>query len=252
LHLICHGFVKANLFLCVGTVIHSSYGSQEHRACAGPSFRHPFLLMALVVSSLSLRGLFFITCYASKHLLVTSVLNTYTSTFFGLLLQTGLVLSVAYSWRLVISVLVSPHRPSITRRRQASLVTLPIGFLTLPSICAGPALSHSLVLEFRVLSLTDALVPVLTLLLGFLTGTSARAELKPGALSPFSCLRKLSYATLCCVEIGGPIAATEQGPLSPLFYKGLLKAGMVSRSPGILSFPSFFIAGIIIAALLVL
>jgi len=170
LHLICHGIVKANLFLCVGTVIHSNYGSQEMRASRGLFFRHPFLLVALVVSSLSLRGLFFISCFASKHLLVNTLLNTYTSIFFGLLMHAGLVLSVAYSVRLVLFVLRSQHTCPSTHRGPSSLVNVPIMLLSLPSIVAGPILAQRLVLEALFCSQYSALVPVLVLLLGFLLG----------------------------------------------------------------------------------
>lgn len=170
MHLICHGFVKANLFLCVGTVIHSSYGSQDSRSCRGLTTRHPFLVLALLVSALSLRGLFFLTCYASKHLLVLSLLNTYTSLFFRLLLHAGLVLSVAYSWRLVLVVLQSPHSLTISVSGPSCLVKFPIGMLTLLSVCAGSALSSSLCLEAGVVSLNDVLVPVFVLLLGFFGG----------------------------------------------------------------------------------
>lgn len=252
LHLICHGIVKANLFLCVGTAIHSNYGSQETRACSDLSGTHPFLMVALVVSALSLRGLFFITCYASKHLLVLSLLNTYTSLFFGLLIHAGLVLSVAYSWRLVLFVISSPHHTTSTRRGQSTLVTLPIGLLTLPSIVAGPLLSNSLLLETRCSGHFSALVPVLVLLLGFLLGRRVWAGPQVCASDPFLNLRKVSYAVLRCVALGGPIKATEAGPLSPLFYKSMLKAGLVSGSTYAGSFPTLFSAGIILAALLAL
>jgi len=252
LHLICHGFVKANLFLCVGTVIHSNYGSQEHRACSCTSFIHPFLLMALFVSSLSLRGLFFITCYVSKHLLVLSLLNTHTSFFFGLLLHAGLILSVAYSWRLVLVLLSSPHQPPSAVSGPSSLVNLPIGLLTLPTICAGPALSHFLILETRTASLVEALVPVFTLLLGFFVGLLVGEAGLPFALGPLSMLRRLRYATLWFVNVSGPIKNTEAGPLSPLFYKVFYRSR--GRATGAITarLPSLFLSGIIIAALLAL
>lgn len=170
LHLICHGIVKANLFLCVGTVIHSNYGSQEIRACRGLSSSHPFTMVALVVSALSLSGLFFITCYESKHLLVLSLLNTYTSLIFGLLLHAGLVFSVAYSWRLVLVVLCPTTLPSPLVGGSTSIVKLPIGLLTTASTLAGPALSNSLVLETRVSRPAGSLVPLLVILLGFFLG----------------------------------------------------------------------------------
>jgi len=252
LHLICHGFVKANLFLCVGTVIHSNYGSQEHRACRGTTFRHPFLLLALLVSALSLRGLFFITCYASKHLLVLSLLNTYTSIFFGVILHAGLVLSVAYSWRLVLVVRQSPQQPPSATSGPTSLVKLPIGLLTLPSICAGPALAQSLVFEARTVSLSDALVPVVTLFLGVFVGTRVVEDGLSTGVDPFAILSRLRNATLWCVNFCGPIVSTVTGPLSPLFYKERIIAGTRSRKAGALRFSNLFLTGIIIVALLAL
>lgn len=224
MHLICHGFVKANLFLCVGTVIHSSYGSQEHRSCGGTTFRHPFLLVALLVTALSLRGLFFIACFASKHLLVLSLLNTYTSFFFGLLLHAGLVFSVAYSWRLVLVVLQSQHTPSTAVGGQSALVTLPIGLLTLPTSCAGPFLSHFLALESRRVTRYDALASVSTLLLGFGVGYLVGEAGSPSVLGPFTILRWLRYASLWCASFCGQTIFSVSGPLSPLFYKGILSS----------------------------
>lgn len=69
---------------------------------------------------------------------------------------------------------------------------------------------------------------------------------------PFIRLRKVSYAALWCVNLGIPIKATEAGPLSPLFYKGLHKAGFVTGTAYAGSFPTLFSAGIILAALLAL
>jgi NADH:ubiquinone oxidoreductase subunit 5 (subunit L)/multisubunit Na+/H+ antiporter MnhA subunit len=252
LHLICHGFVKANLFLCVGTVIHSNYGSQEIRACRGPTFRHPFLLLALLVSALSLRGLFFLTCYASKHLIVLSLLNTNTSIFFGLLLHAGLVLSVAYSWRLVLFLLRSPHRATTAVRGRSSLTIVPIRMLSLPSICAGPSLSHLLAIEARSTSLSDALVPTIILLLGFLVGELVGKALLSVDLGPFTVVRRLSYATLWCAAALSPVKTTETGPLSPLFYKGILSSGLRTRGTRCLSFSSLFLSGIIITVVLAL
>ena len=62
----------------------------------------------------------------------------------------------------------------------------------------------------------------------------------------------VSYATLWSVCLGGPIKATETGPLSPLFYKGLLKAGTYSRGVSAFTFQNLFSTGLILAALLAL
>jgi len=209
-------------------------------------------LLALLVSALSLRGLFFITCYASKHLLVLSLLNTHTSFFFGLLLHAGLVLSVAYSWRLVLVVFTSPHCPPIVVKGTSPLVSLPIGMLTLPTLCAGPILSTCLVLETRVHILVEALVPVLTLLLGFFVGKTVGEAVLTVGLGPFSILRRLSYATLWCTSVCGPIKSSVTGPLSPLFYKGILCTSRVTWKAGTLRNSNLFLSGIIIAALLAL
>merc|ERR1712212_30690 len=164
----------------------------------------------------------------------------------------GLVLSVAYSWRLVLTVLNSPHRPSSSVSGPSSLVSLPIGLLTLPSICAGPFLSQSLVMVSRFVSFNDALFPVFTLLLGFFVGFYVRDSVVTLGLGPFMILRGLSYATLCSANVCSRVKATETGPLSPLFYKGILSSGLLYRSTGTLPHSALFLSGIIIAALLAL
>merc|ERR1712212_1025013 len=97
-----------------------------------------------------------------------------------------------------------------------------IGMLTLPSICAGPSLSQGLVLEIRFHSLSEALIPVFTLLLGFGVGKIVGEAVVSVGLGPFTNLRRLRYASLWFVSVSEPIKTTETGPLSPLFYKGFL------------------------------
>ena len=98
------------------------------------------------------------------------ILKNRNINFFGLLLHAGLVLSVAYAWRLVLVVFQSQHQPSSGISGQSSLVTLPLGLLSLPTISAGPTLCQLLALEAGFVNLSESMIPGLILLLGVFVG----------------------------------------------------------------------------------
>jgi len=217
LHLICHGFVKACIFLCVGTIIHSSFGSQELRSCSGLASSHPIVLLSLLIASGSLSGLFFITCFASKHFFLLSLHNTNTPFFICFLIYVGLVLSVAYSWRLFFSLYQSSHSNTLCRSGYTGVSLLPCIFLALLSIIAGPLLANILVLDFRCISLLDGLASCFILGSGLFVG-SLYCELGPTSFSPpFSILTYLSYSLLRSLPACSLIKNTELTPISPLF-----------------------------------
>jgi len=58
-HLNTHAAFKALLFMAVGTVIHAVYGNQESRSCAVLAYSSPLMITTLVVSLLSMCGVFF-------------------------------------------------------------------------------------------------------------------------------------------------------------------------------------------------
>lgn len=71
-HLLIHAYFKSLLFMCVGTLIHRSFGTQESRIGAdGSSPRGSVLLGA--TSVLSIRGMVATSGAGSKHLLLEGI-----------------------------------------------------------------------------------------------------------------------------------------------------------------------------------
>jgi len=61
LHLNIHASFKALLFMCAGSVIHSSFGSQEARICSFLVSSSPLIFCTFMVSVCSLCGVFFLS-----------------------------------------------------------------------------------------------------------------------------------------------------------------------------------------------
>nr|YP_011021918.1 NADH dehydrogenase subunit 5 [Argas vulgaris]WQM44085.1 NADH dehydrogenase subunit 5 [Argas vulgaris] len=100
-HLLTHAIFKAMLFLCAGTLIHNSLGSQDIRLM-GLFFKvNPGVSGALGLSSLSLFGFPFLSGFYSKDLLLEFIYMNEMSMFVLVLLVLATVLTCAYSMRLM-------------------------------------------------------------------------------------------------------------------------------------------------------
>lgn len=69
-HLINHGFFKALLFLSAGSIIHAMLDEQDLRKAGSMINITPFTYMCMVIGSLSLMGLPFLTGFYSKDLII--------------------------------------------------------------------------------------------------------------------------------------------------------------------------------------
>ena len=69
-HLINHGFFKALLFLSAGSVIHALSDEQDFRKMGGMNNITPLTYSCIVIGSLSLMGLPFLTGFYSKDLII--------------------------------------------------------------------------------------------------------------------------------------------------------------------------------------
>ena len=100
-HLFNHGFFKALLFLSAGSIIHAVNNEQDMRKIGGVKFTLPLSYICIVVGSLSLAGLPFLTGFYSKDLLLELV---YQNHFLSFALWLGLLttlLTAFYSFRLI-------------------------------------------------------------------------------------------------------------------------------------------------------
>jgi NADH-ubiquinone oxidoreductase chain 5 len=100
LHLNIHATFKALLFLCAGSVIHASFGSQESRVSLVLVSSSPLLLCLFNVSLCSLCGVFFLSGWASKEGILLVLFNSFSSSLTLFLFYLGLMLTVCYRIRL--------------------------------------------------------------------------------------------------------------------------------------------------------
>jgi NADH-ubiquinone oxidoreductase chain 5 len=77
-HLNNHAYFKALLFLSAGSVIHAIGDEQDIRKMGSMKERQPYTYMMMVIGSLSLMGVPFLTGYYSKEGIIEMAYGTYT------------------------------------------------------------------------------------------------------------------------------------------------------------------------------
>jgi NADH-ubiquinone oxidoreductase chain 5 len=102
-HLFNHGFFKALLFLSAGSIIHAVQDEQDMRKMGGLLQLLPFSYSMILIGSLSLMGVPFLTGFYSKDLILESAFSTYfiSGHFAFWLGSLSAFLTAFYSLRLV-------------------------------------------------------------------------------------------------------------------------------------------------------
>nr|YP_010890165.1 NADH dehydrogenase subunit 5 [Halistemma rubrum]WJJ70213.1 NADH dehydrogenase subunit 5 [Halistemma rubrum] len=140
-HLFNHGFFKALLFLSAGSIIHAVNNEQDMRKIGGVKFTLPLSYICVIIGSLSLTGLPFLTGFYSKDLLLELI---YQNHYLSFALWLGLLttfLTAFYSFRLVsYTFLANPSMPTKTSKilhEGEWNLFLPLLFLLIFSITIG-------------------------------------------------------------------------------------------------------------------
>jgi len=172
LHLNLHASSKALLFLSVGLLIHSNYGSQESRLPGSwltGSYLVPF---SIIVSCLSMCGMTCLRGWVSKDYILSGFYSTSHSNFVLTSFLGGILFSVAYSVRLVLL----SCRPSLSRvrivlsRPLPLIVKLSLGIIMLLVVVQGISINVKSYPLFAVLSSWAFVTLVSSILFGILIG----------------------------------------------------------------------------------
>ena len=100
-HLVNHGFFKALLFLSAGSIIHALNDEQDFRKMGAMNLITPFSYACIVIGSVSLMGLPFLTGFYSKDLIIELI---YGENYLRFALWLGVLsafITAFYSFRLI-------------------------------------------------------------------------------------------------------------------------------------------------------
>ena len=95
-HLITHALFKALLFICVGVLIHTVFGTQDLRSFGELGRGAAFPLRLMWVSSSALVGLPFLAGFYRKDMIVESFYTSYSRYWAGCFFFVGIGLTAAY------------------------------------------------------------------------------------------------------------------------------------------------------------
>jgi len=142
-HLVNHAFFKALLFLAAGSVIHAMADQQDVRRLGGLIKFLPFTYTAILIGSLSLMALPWLTGFYSKDLIIELAYSQYkfsgqAAYFLGTLTA---IFTAFYSFRLISLVFLTyPNAPKadyINSHEASISVVIPLSLLSIASIFFG-------------------------------------------------------------------------------------------------------------------
>merc|ERR1739838_937765 len=139
IHLNLHASYKALLFMAVGILIHANYGSQGFRKLGTLVASSSLVGVSLSLACVSMCGLVFTSGWCSKDTILASAFCTSTPLSLVIFFYFGLVLTVAYRFRMVFwaSSVNSAHLPSTCTLNLGSVLKFPLYSLCLLSILQG-------------------------------------------------------------------------------------------------------------------
>nr|ANC96334.1 NADH dehydrogenase subunit 5 [Carychium tridentatum] len=136
-HLFTHAMFKALLFLAAGSILLTSFGTQDLRLLGGVGLKMPLAMVLFNLSSLCLVGTPFLSAFYSKHLILEKVFLSGTNMVGIVLMMVATMFTAKYSLRALKSVVWSKMALSVSSAPSSSLINLPLIILGSGAIVAG-------------------------------------------------------------------------------------------------------------------
>nr|UFQ25519.1 NADH dehydrogenase subunit 5 [Pliocardia sp. A3710_17_S18] len=142
-HMVVHSFLKALLFMAVGSIIFYSGGLQDARLMGGLAWKAPLLYLWLVISILSLTGLPFMAGFYSKEYMIASLVDGNFPLMSVIMVILGMASTLYYSGRVLILLAISSGGFAVRHYSDGGLIlSISCFLLSMGAVLSG-VLIHS-------------------------------------------------------------------------------------------------------------